>query len=150
MNEARPTVTYVEDNDSLRYATSRVLREGGFTVREAQSGADGLHLARTPALTDLMLVDVRLPDMSGFEVCRRIKDDPLTASIPVVHISAVHADSNWGAQGLEQGADGSLTEPVDPNVLLATLRSMLRARAAEAQLRASHVRLEEMLDSMSE
>jgi len=150
MSDARPTVTYVEDNDGLRYATSRVLREGGFSVREAQSGADGLRLARTPALTDLMLVDVRLPDMTGFEVCRRIKEDPLTASIPVVHISYAHASSDSEAQGLDQGADGYLTEPVDPNVLLATLRSMLRARAAEMQLRASHRRLEEVLDSMSE
>ena len=143
-------VTYVEDNEGVRYATARLLREGGFAVREARRGEEGLQLARTPTLTDLMLVDVRLPDISGLEVCRRIREDPVTASIPVVHISSVHAASDWVAQGLEGGADGYLTEPVDPRVLLATLRSALRARRAEMEVRAANRHMQDVLDSMTE
>jgi PAS domain S-box-containing protein len=150
MPEPKPAVTYVEDNEGVLYAHGRLLREGGFTVREARSGQEGLHLARTPTLTDVMLVDVRLPDMSGFDVCRQIRADPLTAAIPVVHISSVHAASDWVAQGLEAGADYYLTEPVDRGVLLATLRSAVRGRRAEMEVRAANRRLSEVLDSMTE
>jgi signal transduction histidine kinase len=138
-----PRVAYVEDNAALRYATSRILREGGFTVQEADSGAEALRLARS--LPDLVLLDVRLPDMSGFEVCRRIKSDPVTASIPVLHLSHTYGAGDWVAQGLDGGADGYLIQPAEPRVLLATIRALLRARTAESELRKANHRLEEVL-----
>src|SRR5262245_21539313 len=141
--ELQPRVAYVEDNEALRYATSRILREGGFTVQEARTGAEGLLLARS--LPDIMMLDVRLPDMSGFEVCRQVKSDPLTASIPVLHVSHTHAAGDWVAQGLDGGADAYLTEPFEPRVQLATLRALLRARTAEIELRSANRRLEELL-----
>jgi signal transduction histidine kinase len=143
-----PRVAYVEDNDAMRYATSRILREGGFDVQEAHTGAEALALTRTAPPPDLVLLDVRLPDMSGFEVCRRIKEDPLTASIPVLHLSSTYGASDYVAQGLDGGADGYLTHPADPRVLLATIRALLRARSAEAQLRAANQRLEEALSDV--
>jgi signal transduction histidine kinase len=138
-----PRLAYVEDNDALRYATSRILREGGFTVVEADTGAEGLRLARSQP--DLMLLDVRLPDMSGFEVCRRMKADPATASIPVLHLSHTYGAGDKVAEGLDGGADAYLTQPAEPRVLLATIRALLRARTAETQLRTANRRLEEVL-----
>jgi signal transduction histidine kinase len=146
--ESQPRVAYVEDNEALRYATSRILREGGFAVQEARTGAEGLQLARS--LPDVMMLDVHLPDMSGFEVCRRIKTDPLTSSIPVLHVSHTHAAGDWVAQGLDGGADAYLTEPFEPRVLLATLRALLRARTAEMELRSANRRLEELLAEREE
>lgn len=140
-----PRVAYVEDNEALRYATSRVLREGGFAVEEAETGAEGLRLARSSPQPDLVLLDVRLPDMSGFEVCRRIKSDPVTASIPVLHLSHTYAAGDWVALGLEGGADGYLIQPTEPRVLVATIRALLRARKAEMQLRETNRRLQEVL-----
>jgi signal transduction histidine kinase len=139
----QPRLAYVEDNDALRYATSRILREGGFTVLEADTGAEALRLVRSQP--DLVLLDVRLPDMSGFEVCRRIKADPATASIPVLHLSHTYGAGDKVAEGLDGGADGYLTQPAEPRVLLATIRALLRARTAETQLRTANRRLEEVL-----
>src|SRR5271165_2345138 len=84
--EAQATVLAVDDNDAVRYSLSRYLREGGYGVMEARTGTEALHLARqNPALITL---DINLPDMDGFEVCRRLKQDPLTSGIPVLHVSA--------------------------------------------------------------
>ena len=124
-------VAYIEDNDAMRYATSRILREGGFVVSEADTGAEGLRLVRTPPLPDLIVLDIHLPDMSGFEVCRELKADPATASIPVLHLSSTYQGGEHVAQGLEGGADAYLTHPAEPKVLLATIRALLRAGRAE-------------------
>jgi signal transduction histidine kinase len=145
-----PRLAYVEDNDALRYATSRILREGGFAVQEADTGAEGLRIARAIPPPDLVLLDVRLPDISGFEVCRRIKSDPQTAGIPVLHLSHTYAAGDWVAQGLEGGADGYLIQPTEPRVLLATIHSLLRARTAETKLRETNRRLQDVLAEREE
>src|SRR5690606_5516275 len=115
-----------------RYAVGRHLRASGFEVREAATGLEGLDLARTQ-LPDLVVLDIRLPDISGLEVTRRLRSDPRTADIPILHISASFTDSESRARGLDNGADGYLTHPVDPLVMLATVRGLLRARAAERE-----------------
>ena len=85
----------------------------------------------------MVLLDVKLPDINGFEVCRRLKAHPVTAVIPVLHLSAAHRDPRDHARGLDAGADGFLVEPVAPEILLATVRSVARARQAEEALRAA-------------
>jgi PAS domain S-box-containing protein len=133
-----PTVLYVDDDAITRRAAREVLRVAGFEVREAASGEEALRLlGKRP---DLVVLDVNLPDMVGFEVCRRIKSDPATASIPVLHVSGVFVRLHDKAQGLEGGADGYLTKPIDPEELLATVRAMLRTHWAEeaARLAARH------------
>ena len=101
---AVPTVLTVDDNDAIRYSLVRYLREAGYRVIEARTGAEALNLARNePALITL---DINLPDMDGFEVCRRLKGDPSTAEIPVLHVSASFVGSGDRARGLEGGADG--------------------------------------------
>ncbi|HSE43402.1 MAG TPA: histidine kinase dimerization/phosphoacceptor domain -containing protein [Acidobacteriota bacterium] len=125
------TILSVDDDEASRYVIASTLRRSGFIVLEADTGEYALNLALKQP--DLVLLDVNLPDISGFEVCRRLKNDPKTASIPVVHISATRLDSNAAAEGLEGGADGYLTQPVEPEVLVATINAVLRAKKAELQ-----------------
>ncbi|MER5476923.1 fused response regulator/phosphatase [Streptomyces sp. NPDC002734] len=123
----------LDDNDTKRYIISSWLRRAGHTVVEAADGTEGLALLASAAdgeLPELAVVDVRLPDMSGFEVCEQIKADPRTASLPVIHISATAIEVSDRAQGLHRGADAYLTEPIAPDELLATVTAALRyARA---------------------
>ncbi len=132
---SRPTILNVDDDRSGRYATTRLLRKEGYHVLEAETGAEALQLlGRKP---DLVLLDVNLPDMSGFEVCRRIKTGAASQFIPVLHLSATAVRPEQRAQGLETGADAYLVQPVEPEVLVATIRALLRVRRAEADARES-------------
>jgi light-regulated signal transduction histidine kinase (bacteriophytochrome) len=90
----------------------------------------------------LILLDVNLPDISGFEVCQRVKKNPKTANTTVVHVSASNTQTNHQVHGLDSGADCYLVEPVDPTVLVATVKAFLRARTAEDSLRQSNEELE--------
>ncbi|MEH2137871.1 hybrid sensor histidine kinase/response regulator [Nostoc sp.] len=130
MSEARVTILHVDDNEANRYIVTRILQNVGFTVVEAATGTAGLKAAaeHQPAL---VILDVKLPDISGFEVCRQIKANPETAFIPVLHLSASFIQSQDKAEGLDSGADAYLAQPVEPIELLATVRSLLRIRRAE-------------------
>lgn len=130
MSEPRLTILHVDDNEANRYIVTRILQNAGFTVVEAATGATGLKAAveHQPAL---VILDVKLPDISGFEVCRQIKANPETAFIPVLHLSASFIQSQDKAEGLDSGADAYLVQPVEPIELLATVRSLLRIRRAE-------------------
>ncbi|MFI8003019.1 SpoIIE family protein phosphatase [Streptomyces sp. NPDC086010] len=132
-DSAVATVMVLDDNDTKRYIVGSWLRRAGHTVVEAADGAEGLALlaaASDADLPELAVVDVRLPDMSGFEVCEQIKADPRTASLPVIHVSATAVEVSDRAQGLHRGADAYLTEPIAPDELLATVTAALRyARA---------------------
>ncbi len=130
MSEKPPvTILVVDDTDSSRYAVSHFLRKAQFVVREATTGEEALRLATERP--DLVILDVNLPDMSGFEVCRRIKAAPTTATLPVIHLSASFVDSENRSEGLESGADGYLTYPLEPRELIAHVQAMLRIREAE-------------------
>src|SRR5690348_4738044 len=108
-----PTILNVDDDPTGRDALSRILRASGFDVIEAATGVEALRLIHKGP--DLVLLDVILPDENGFEVCRRIKADPATASTPVLMISGIAVDPQDRVQGLEGGADGYLTKPIEPN-----------------------------------
>jgi PAS domain S-box-containing protein len=130
MSEPRLIILHVDDNEANRYIVTRILQNADFTVVEAATGAAGLKAA-AEYQPDLVILDVKLPDISGFEVCRQIKANPETASIPVLHLSASYIQSQDKAEGLDSGADAYLVQPVEPIELLATLRSLLRIRRAE-------------------
>jgi signal transduction histidine kinase len=126
-------ILIVDDNASSRQAKSRTLQYAGFTVFEAASGAQALGLVAAEA-PDLVLLDVQLPDMSGYEVCRRIKHEPATASIMVVQMSASFVAGQESVRGLDGGADAYLTAPVHPEEFIATVQAMLRLRQTENEL----------------
>src|SRR4051812_26458222 len=122
-------IAIVDDTEGTRFALRRTLEAAGFSVVEGGTGESALKLAR--GLPDLMILDVHLPDLSGPEVARRIKAEPQTRHIPILHLSASYTEESDRAFGLESGADAYLTEPVDPALLLATIHALLRSRAAE-------------------
>src|SRR5438067_508618 len=142
------TILCVDDDATTRFVFATALRRAGFEVREAASGAEGLRLAADKP--DLVILDVRLPDMSGFEVCARIKADPVTAAIPVLHLSGVASSVQERAEGLLGGADGYLTKPVELPELIAHVQALLRARRAEQAARASEERLRLIIQSAYE
>jgi PAS domain S-box-containing protein len=131
--QAGPEILYVDDDDAIRSAFTWLLRRAGFRTREANTGREALRLAAERP--DLIILDVGLPDINGFEVCRRIKAHPATAAIPVLHMSGVYVTTEDKAQALDGGADGYLTKPVEPQELVATVRALLRLHAAEEAAR---------------
>jgi serine phosphatase RsbU (regulator of sigma subunit)/DNA-binding NarL/FixJ family response regulator len=123
MTVGQETLLVVDDVEAKRYVIASWLRRAGYAVIEAGNGRDALDRA---AAADLILLDVNLPDMSGFEVCRLIKGDPGTATIPVIQISATAVAVADRAHGLTQGADAYVAEPTEPEELLATVTAVLR------------------------
>jgi PAS domain S-box-containing protein len=125
---ASPLILNVDDDAAARYVKSRSLRFGGLSVMEANTGAGALSLTEKhhPAI---VLLDVKLPDIDGLEVCRRIKQG--WPDIIVVQVSASLISSSDRVTGLDNGADCYLTAPIEPTELIAVMRAMLRLRQAE-------------------
>jgi PAS domain S-box-containing protein len=128
-DNAPATIVVVDDKEGTRYTLARLLRKAGYVVREAATGEEALRLAADKP--DLIVLDIKLPDINGLEVCRRVKADPATGSVLVLHLSATFADSDSRSLGLEGGADGYLTYPVEPRELLASVEALLRLRRAD-------------------
>jgi signal transduction histidine kinase len=135
MQAGSDVVLNVNDNDASRYLVSRMLEKAGFAVLEAAGGAQALGLVQS-AKPSAVVLDIKLPDIDGLEVCRRIKGDAQTRSIKVLHTSAVCVSPEYKVQSLECGADGYLGAPFEQEELVATLRSLLRLSDAETSLRA--------------
>jgi signal transduction histidine kinase len=135
------TILSVDDNDAIRYSVTRYLREGGYKVIEARNGTEALDLAQQNP--DLITLDINLPDINGYEICRRLKDDAATRDIPVLHISASYVDAGDRVRGLEGGADAYLAEPIDKLELLATVKALLRMRQAQREARSQAAEAEQ-------
>ena len=123
MTDLAGTLLVVDDDEAKRYVLATWLRRAGHTVTEAATGQEGLSMVES---AEVVLLDVNLPDMSGFEVCRLIKSNPRTAAIPVIQVSATAVEVADRAHGLTQGADAYLIEPTEPAELLATVTATLR------------------------
>ena len=122
----RHQILIVDDYPGARYLRSRILSEAGYEVIEASTGDDALRIAASvhPAL---VLLDVNLPDISGVEVCERLKSDPATADIPVIQITGAWLTSEARDRGLASGAEVYLTEPVDDVTLLRHVVSVIES-----------------------
>lgn len=124
----------VNDNEATRYMITRMLKRAGFSVIDAATGEEALEQVRKHK-PRLVVLDVKLPDISGLEVCRRIKAHPETRNLKVLHTSAVFVATEYKVQSLESGADGYLTHPFEQEELVAMVRSLLRLTEAEQALR---------------
>jgi AraC-like DNA-binding protein len=119
----RTGILNVDDNEVARYVKRRILVQAGFEVIDASCGADALS-ALAAGNVDLALVDMKLPDMSGFEVTRRIRSLPGSAHLPVIQISAVCVTSDDERDGLDSGADAYLVVPFEAEQLVQLVREI--------------------------
>jgi signal transduction histidine kinase len=141
-------VLNVDDNDGARYAKSRILTRAGLRVIEAASGGEALKAAQEHH-PDLVLLDMKLPDIHGMEVCRMLKQDPGTGSILVLQTSASYLSSADKIRALDGGADNYLFEPIEPEELVANVRALLRLGRVERQLRESDRQKDEFLATLA-
>ena len=138
----------VDDNEGARYAKSRTLTRAGFKGIEAASGSAALYRAREDN-PDLVLLDVKLPDINGFEVCRLLKADPATRAILVLQTSASYIGVGDKIRALEGGADNYLFEPIEPEELVANVKALLRLGRVERELRDVDRRKDEFLATLA-
>lgn len=124
----------VDDTDAARYAKSKILSRAGFRVIEATSGNDAL-LAAKEQLPDLILLDTKMPDINGFEVCRRLKSDPVTQSIAILQTSASFLTTLDKVTAIDGGADNYLFEPIEPEELIVNIKALIRLSLAEHEVR---------------
>jgi PAS domain S-box-containing protein len=147
---ATPTlILNVDDHDGARYAKTRILQSAGFRVVEAANGTDALAIVRRdePAL---VLLDVKLPDINGIEVCRRIKAEATTAKVLVLQTSAALTGSADKVRGLEGGADNYLAAPIEADELIANVNALLRMRQTQVELRESEERFRQLTGTIED
>jgi len=147
MAEARGRILNVDDYVPARYARTQVLRRAGYQVLEAPTGAEALRIVAEER-PDLVLLDINLPDLDGFEVCRRIREQLGTVTLPIVHVSSTFVNERDQELALQGGADAYLTEPLEAPVLLATVHALLRLHRAEEGLRAAGRRWQATFDAI--
>jgi DNA-binding response OmpR family regulator/anti-sigma regulatory factor (Ser/Thr protein kinase) len=138
------TILNVDDQEALRYVKSRDLRQAGFAVIEARTGAEALQAvqAHQPMV---VLLDVQLPDISGYDVCKYVKQK--WPSIMVIMTSATFTSSSDRTAGLDSGADSFLVQPAEPMELVAAINALLRIRRSEDELRRINDTLEQRVDN---
>jgi len=139
----------VDDDDGARYAKTRILQVAGFNVIEAANGADALALVQS-RMPDLVLLDVKLPDINGLEVCRRIKAAPASATVLVLQTSAALTGRADKVRGLEGGADNYLAAPIGADELVANVNALLRLRHTQAALVESEERFRELAENITD
>jgi signal transduction histidine kinase len=139
MTDTPPLVLVVDDNEGVRFTRIHQLQRAGYRVISAGTAAEGLRLA-TREHPDIAVLDVNLPDMHGFELCRRVKALEQPPAVQVLQVSSTSVDDHARATGLASGADAYLTEPVGTEVLLATIAALLRVRRAEQSTEAALTR----------
>lgn len=117
----------VEDDDAARYVKNRILSGAGHQVIDATCGSEALAALQT-ANPQVALIDMKLPDMTGFELTRRIRSDPRTCELPVIQMSAICVTNDDELDGIDSGADAYLVPPVESERLVAIVAEVFRAR----------------------
>jgi two-component system, OmpR family, alkaline phosphatase synthesis response regulator PhoP len=116
-------ILIIEDDPSFSRAINHIIQKEGYDVITANNGLTGLRMAQEEK-PDLLVLDVMLPGLDGFEICFRLRRDPPTASLPIIMLSAKGQDSDK-VTGLKVGANEYLTKPVDRELLLEKITALL-------------------------
>lgn len=136
-------ILVVDDEEDILELVSYNLSKAGYRVSRAATGEEALKTARA-RVPDLVLLDLMLPGVDGFEVCNTLKRDPRTANVPVVMLTARGEEPDIVA-GLEMGADDYVTKPFSPRVLLARVRAVLRRRTKAPAEETAVIRLKDLV-----
>jgi len=118
-------VLVVEDSIPQREMITELLKGSGLTVAAVTDGVEALEQIQAGEHPDLVVLDIVMPRMNGYEVCRRLKADPITQNVPVILCSSKgeEFDRYWG---MKQGADAYIAKPFQPTELLGTVKQLLR------------------------
>jgi signal transduction histidine kinase len=143
------TLLVVDDNVVVLAATTGLLRAAGFRVLEASSCADCLRVVREEQ-PHVVLLDVVLPDGSGVDLCRQIKNTPSSENTFVVLLSSREVSPDRQVSGLDAGGDGYIARPIENRELVARVQAMVRIQQAEAALRRAHDELERRVEQRTE
>jgi two-component system, NtrC family, sensor kinase len=142
------TVLIVDERAANRYTAAHALTRAGNKVIEAATGREALEQAKKQPT--VIVLDVKLPDILGYEVCRRIKANTQTAHIPVLLLSSAFLSNESKLYALESGADAYLIQPADPVVLVATVKSLARLNRAESQAQLAARQWQSTFDALTE
>ena len=137
----KPTVLIVDDSPENLGLLGGLLGED-YSVRAANSAEKGLRAARIEPLPDLILLDVMMPEVNGYEAIERLKADPLTASIPVVFVTSMNSNEDE-YQGLALGAVDYITKPINSAIVKARVRNHIELKRARDRLHVQNNYLEE-------
>ena len=127
---AQKTILVINDDEAAAYIISRTLQLAGFSVIEAKNGASGIEAALK--LPDAIITDVKLPDISGEEICHRLKTNPATASIPIIMVSAHYTQTEHAINALDAGAAAYLAAPVSGPELIASVNTAIATHSPES------------------
>lgn len=116
------------------------------TILTAQSGMEGIAIAKKEE-PDTILLDIIMPEMDGYEVCQRLKEDKFTKHVPIIFLTALKTDSKSRLKGLELGGDAFLSKPIEAEELSAQVNVMLRIKSAEDKLRTEKADLEVLVEA---
>lgn len=146
-----PKILAIDDNVEYLEVTSALIEK---TIPEsmvvtAQSGHEGIEKAKYE-MPDIILLDIIMSGMDGYEVCRKLKEDENTKKIPVVMLTGMEADSTDRVKALDMGADAFLTKPIDKYELIAQINVMLRIKNAEEELNKERYILDQMVQERTE
>ena len=128
---------------------TKILSKADYEIKEADCGKDALKIVENEK-PNLIILDVNLPDITGYEVCKQLKLNPITKFIPILNISSYYKKNEDWVHGLECGADNYLIKPIDPHVLLAIVKSMLKIQSTESKLRIALKEAEDANDIKSQ
>ncbi|MDO8946323.1 MAG: response regulator [Desulfocapsaceae bacterium] len=123
---ARETILIVEDDENIQQLVGYNLAKAGFNVLYADNGEQALASVKRE-LPDLMVLDIMLPSLNGFEVCKILRKDPQTRTMPIIMLTA-KSEENDVTAGLDLGADDYITKPFSPKILVSRIKSILRRR----------------------
>jgi len=139
----------VDDDPDLLQINTAILRNAGYEVTEAATGEECLRITKEQH-PDLILLDVMLPDMSGLDICRQIKEAPELLGTYVMLISGMEISSASQVKGLDAGADGYITRPLPAQEFLSRIQAIIRIKKTEAALRKSMEQYKTLVETMNE